>query len=238
MNKIIPLSLMLLMLIAAPTVRAQSEEDVGDLASFGREAKFFGYAATGTVYVSSDCSVYAPLGPDDRCYPVNAANGTATFDARDLGRIQYPQKTFENVIYILGRNTTSYHLINTSAQNRNGRIQFRPYLTLESDALSDPSLINPLTGQPFNGRVDISLGGLRTFTKTLFPNYQESETFVYGASSVSGITKKYLIDTFGLPAGVADGIFAGKMIIHLNIKGTTTWADDASFSCGARFLGN
>jgi hypothetical protein len=216
---------------------AQTEEEVGDLASFGKEAKFFGYAITGTILVRRNCSPVVP-GPDDRCFTINAATNTVSFDVKDIGRIHFPVKTFENVIYLLSRHQYSYIFLNSTTQNKTGRFEYSPYLTLESDVLNDPSLINPQTGQPFNGKLDIFVAGGRSFSKTLFPNYQEFDNIVTGTSSTSGFTKKFFKDNYGLPMPIIDNLFYEKITIRLNIRGFTTNVENAGFGFGVRFIGN
>lgn len=217
----------------------QDEQDVGDLASFGKEAKFFGYAIAGTVLVHPDCSNLGfPLGPDDRCFTINAATNSVTFDARDIGRIYFPQKTFNTIISLLSGFQYTYNLANNTAQNVTGRVEYRPYFTLESGVLSDPSLINPQTGQPFNGKVDIGAAGSRILRKTMFPGFQESDSINYGSSSVTGLTKKYFMENFGLSQQVVDLLFYEKMTIRLNIRGTTTRVVQGNFNYSVRFIGN
>src|SRR5687767_7631669 len=77
-----PLCLCLLLLvIPAYSAMAQrpnqslqvTDEDVGDSASFNKDAKFFGVALTGQVIVSASCDpldLGFELGPDDRCIAV------------------------------------------------------------------------------------------------------------------------------------------------------------------------
>lgn len=86
--------------------------------------------------------------------------------------------------------------------------------------------------------VDISPAGLRVFNKTILPNYQESDALSYSSSSLSGITKKYLMSSFGLSSAVVDDIFYDKIIIHLNIRGSTRNVEEASFNYASRFIGN
>lgn len=220
-------------------VFGQDEQDVGDLASFGKEAKFFGYANTGTVLIRSDCSNLGfPLGADDRCFAINATTNSVSFNVRDIGRIYFPKKTFLNVIFLLSRHEYSYYFANLTTQNQNGVLQYRPYFTLESDVLNDPGLINPQTGLPFNGQVDIGAAGGKSLSKTLFPNYRERENLGYGTASVSGLTKKYFIENFGLPAQVVDALFYEKMAIRLNIRGLTANVIDGNFNYAVRFIGN
>jgi hypothetical protein len=217
----------------------QTQEDVGDLASFGKEVKFFGYAVTGAVLIRRGCfAPYIPaLGPNDRCFALNAPEWSS-YDARDIGRIHFPAKTFENVIYLVARHEYTYKLLNSTAQNRVGQLQYNPYITIESAALDSPSLINPQTGQPFNGRVDIPLAGGKSFAKTIFPNYQEIDSLIYGSTSTGGFTRKYFRDHFDLPAAVVDDLFYQKMTIRLNMTGSTNYADTATINYGVRFLGN
>src|SRR5688572_12264878 len=103
MNKkhIVLIGLFCLMSLAG-SARAQTEDEVGDVDSYKREARFSGYAVSGGVVVFPDCSTLPfPLGPDDRCFTINAATGAAAFDVRDIGRIRFPPKTFETVIYMM-----------------------------------------------------------------------------------------------------------------------------------------
>src|SRR5687768_17138146 len=88
------------LLAVSSVVIGQTEEDVGDLASFGKEVRFFGFAATGLVVISRDCTTIGfPLGPDDRCFTISPTQNSVSFDAKDIGRIFFPQKTFQTIIY-------------------------------------------------------------------------------------------------------------------------------------------
>jgi len=233
------MSLSLLALLALSSVApGQTVDEVGDVASFGKEAKFFGFAQTGGIIVSRDCTTLPfPLGPDDRCFTLNGNNATS-FDVKNIGRIKFPASTFENIIYLLTRHQVAFNFLNATTTNKTGRLVYRPYITLVSSRLEDPSLINPMTGLPFNGQMDISQAGGRTLTKTLFPNYQENDFLTYGSPSISGITKKYLMDNYNLPQNVVDDIFQKEITIRLNIAGQTSNIEQGSFNWGVRFIGN
>jgi hypothetical protein len=233
--------IVLVFLLGLPGVSfGQTEDEVGDVASFGKEAKFFGYALTGAVFIRRGC--YAPyiptLGPNDRCFAFNPTTNIVNFDAKDIGRIQFPEKTFQNIIYLLTRHQYSYRFINSTTLNKFGQFQYTPYVTIESAALNDPALINPQTGQPFNGKVDLPLAGGKSMGKTIFPNYQEYDSVTYSSTSTGGFTKKYFMTNFGLSQAVVDDLFYQKMTIQLNIMGATGNAEQANYSYGVRFLGN
>ena len=227
------------LLVISSVVTGQTVDDVGDLASFGKPAKFFGFAQTGGVIVSRDCSTIGfPLGPDDRCFTINPTTNFVSFDAKDIGRIKFPRKTFQNIIYVFSRHQIVYTFFNTATTNKTGRLQYRPYTTIVSSVLNDPSLINPQTGQPFNGQMDVANAGGRNFAKTLFPGYQENDFLTYGSPSISGITKKFLMDNYGLSQQVVDDLFFEEMTIRLNITGVMVNGEEATFNWGARFVGN
>jgi len=152
--------------------------------------------------------------------------------------MHFPGKTFSNVIYLLSRHQFSYNFFNATTQNKTGSLRYSPYITIESSALEPPHLINPQTGQPFDGKVDISLAANRVFGKTLFPNYSESDTVTFSTTSLGGISKKYFMGNFGLHADVIQEMFDKEMTIRFNLNGATLNAGSASFNYGIRVIGN
>lgn len=236
-NKLFLAASICLLCLSTIALGQPTDADVGDVASFGKEAKFFGFAQSGVVVIARDCSTI-PVGPDGRCYTISPTTNGVVFDARDIGRIHFPKDTFQQVMYMLSRHQFTYVLTNTTTQNKTARFLYRPYTTLVSDVLNDPSLINPQTGLPFAGKMDISNFGSRSFTKTLFPNYQEIDTVAYGSTSLSGVTKKFVMDNYGLSQQVVDDLFYAEFSILLNVQGSAINVDQANFSWGARFIGN
>lgn len=238
-RKIISCLVLLCCLGLVSNIFGQTDADVGDADSFGLEVKFFGFAQTGYIYFSQDCNnPEFPLEPEDRCVTISQTTGAAIFDLRGLGQIAFPENTFQTIIYLLGRHQISYQFNNPTTSNKFGRLSYRPYITIESDVLSDPSLINPQTGQPFNGKLDVALGGGRLFGKTIFPNSSEFDSQMYSTGSLGGLTKSYFMSAYGLDEATAKKLLTRKMYIYLNMRGTLVNAESSYFKYGIRFLGN
>jgi hypothetical protein len=230
---------MLCLLNFSDTANAQiTDADVGDAASFGKEVRFFGTASlVGTVYLHKTClPADITLEPNDKCLIINSTTNSVVFDLRDLGRITFPENTFQNVIYPQSKNFLNYELINTGTINKTGFYNYRPYITFESAVLNDLSLINPNTGQPFAGKIDINLSGYRTFRSTLVPGGNFSNLDSY--SIHSSFTKKSFVDSYGLSSATVDKIFQNKIVIRLNIKGSATLINTGYVFYNVRFLGN
>lgn len=232
--------LWILLILAAIAFAAPvfAQDPLGDSDSFGTNVKFQGSVASGTIYFSQNClTLPVVLDANDRCLNV-AGPVQITKDFKDIGKIVLPPNSFQNTIYPLVKNNGSLYVYNPSPATSLGYyFNYRPYLTLESPALSDPSLINPLTGQPFGGKVDIGL-----------PNKEMMNTIVGGGSYLqtdnfttvltNGVTKRYLMQTYGLNQTVADAIFANKLVIRLNCRVSVQSLTDGFVQYSIRFLGN
>lgn len=237
-KKFILLGLFCLLILPAKLL-AQTIDDLGDSASFGKETKFFGSAYTGAVYLDTICSpIDLGMTTGDVCGLINATTNAVSYDYRDLGTITFPANTFQNVIYPLVRNSISYNMFNNTTTNKNMSFNYKPYITLESDYLNDPTLINSITNQPFGGKLDITLPGSKLVGSTLVPNGIVNENENFGAFFTNGITKKVLTDSYGVPPVIADKIFSDKIKIRLNIKGNARYISFGYAFYTIRFLGN
>src|SRR5262249_4635667 len=123
--------------------------DVGEPDSFGKSALFLGIATGGIILIDPTCDPndVGPLGPDDHCIAVPDPSipvpGT-TFN--NIGRITVPGKSVGNVIYAIANHTVSFSAFNPNPNPTQARISYVASITIESEALNDPSLIDPTTG--------------------------------------------------------------------------------------------
>ncbi len=86
---------------------------------------------------------------NDQCFQIVAAPGTTNFDAQDIARIKLPKKATRNVIYPVLNIFLDYQLENSAgASVPNALFRFTAGMSIESDALLDPSVIDPGTGLP------------------------------------------------------------------------------------------
>jgi hypothetical protein len=245
------LSAICLLLLLAPAVTpAQDDkprrkdliETLNEPETFGTTARFLGGVNSGFVVLDPTC-VFEPgdeLGPEDRCILITNPAATLPFDERDLGRVTLPANSLKSIIYLVPNFNYNYQFLNaTSFPVGNALFNFQPYVTIESAALSDPALLNPVSvppNQPFNGKVDLILGGRRNVDRTLAAGERDREVFNY--TRAGGFTKTFMREQFNLPDKVIDRMFREPMTIRLNIRGNVRRVSDGFMFFGLRIIGN
>ena len=132
-----------------------------------------------------------------------------------------------------------YQLQNaTGVLATNAQFFFVASIAIESDALLDPTVIDPGTGLPAGGKITF----LFTYNYRDNRNMQDGdrqrlhETLVRAGNT--GLTKAQFRDSFGIPAAVVDAMFAGPMTVSLDITGNARYVTDASITCNMRLFGD
>src|SRR5690349_11845458 len=125
--------------------------DVGDVDSFGRSLVWLG-VTQGNLDLSSSCP------PDDgdpttNCVALNAAPGPTAFDLDGIARVTLPGKSANSLLCYWFSPILSVDYLNPTAANDVGMLAYSPTLTVESEVLDDPALIDPTTGAPFDGKL-------------------------------------------------------------------------------------
>jgi hypothetical protein len=218
--------------------------EVGDPHSFGRYAKYIGLMNSGAIYLTEfaeECveDPEFPFGPDDRCVVLNPQPAVTTFDFPDVGRMVIPAKASTTLFCHTQTPIASTFLYNgTAAQMSSARIVYNPNFTFENVVLADPSLINPVTGLPFNGKLTTTLAGIR-HQLTLQPNEsflgRDDETRFCIAGMVS---KRQLIETYGLTDAQATEFFKKDTIVTMGISGQAQGVISSSIINNVRWLGD
>lgn len=218
-----------------------TDAEVGEAASFDKNAKFFGTATAGVVVVSAagcaEADTGFPLGPDDRCLLVTDPAVTTMATYNDIGRISLPGKKADNVIYAIGNHTVSAFSINNTAFASSGLVSYIPSVTIESEALLDPAAIDPSTGLPMNGSFTTTGLGTKTSAFTLQPNQFESQTLSYSRANTRGFSRNFFA-ALGLPQNVINDLYKKPMTIRLNMTVRVRRVEDALIQYSIRFLAN
>jgi hypothetical protein len=160
-----------------------------------------------------------------------------TTTINDIARITLPGKAATNIVYMINNHTVSFSMINSGATITQGRFSYVPTITIESEALNDPSLIDPTTGLPFNGSFTSGGGGAYLANKTMAPGAAEFFTHAYTRANTTGLSKSFF-EALGLPDNVIKELYKKPMTIRLNIRVSSRWVDSATMLYTARFLGN
>jgi hypothetical protein len=217
--------------LAAPASVAQ----VGDADSFGHNVVFLGHTQTLAIGVKQSCVGNDPT--KQRCIII-VPGGTTTFKETDLAVIRLPARAARTLVC-----TTTSLFVNANSDNQ-GTVPATQLLTfgadviVENSVLDDPSLINPLTGAAFNGRLQVSPGG-----------YSERHTMAAGASEQmneqhalmcnSGLLRKStLMQVYGLSDVLATQFFRRPMTLRFGAVGDTALVNSAQLFYAVRLYGD
>ncbi len=214
-------------------------EGLGDPDSFGANMKFAGLANSGSVLLDPACE-FPPgeeLGPDDRCVLLAPAPAQTIFDVRDIGRITLPANTSKDLLFMMQTNWQNYQLFNTTGVPQSSAVfRYDPYVTIESEAFNDPRALDPVTGNPLNGKVDVS-GSATIVDRSLARDERIRQGLNYSRSSVNSLSKTYWRE-YGLPEDLIQKLFRGRITIRLNVRGRARLVSDGVMQYSIRFFGN
>lgn len=222
---------------AAPPAMAGASvavEDVGDVDSFGRNLKWLG-VTNGFTLLAPTCD---PADPTP-CQALAPSPGITSFDFPDIARIALPKKAtnsllcywFSPVINVTWQNTTAGPVV--------GRLSINPTLTVENPVLADPALIDPGTGAPFGGRLETSMTSAERFEVPMAPGVSFTERSRDSAVCIAGfLTRRNLIDGYGLTPAQADQFFKSPTTVRLNVRGSAQHVGFANMIFGLRIIGD
>jgi hypothetical protein len=201
--------------------------------SFGNKVKFAGLFSTGEVFLDPSPTA-TPAPPGNFLVHLDPQPATTNFDVQDIGQIVIPKNTATTIFYFNPVLLDHYGLHNETATAGQGNIQFDYYFTFENAALNDPSVIDPNTGLPANGKlVDIDFNFSFLRSRSLQPNENDIQTLYYGRPSLGAINRQFFV-TRGIPNHVINQVFKHDTTIRVHLRGFATFIDSASTSIGFR----
>ncbi len=222
----------------APPPAPPTDADVGDAASFGRNVRWLGVVSTPRAYASTDCASILAGAPDADCRQIANTADYTTSDFERIASIRLPARASNSLLCHWLSRTVSVRFDNPTANPVQGRMTFTPYFTVENPVLDNPALINPTTGAPFGGELIVS-AGTEDEIVALLPNLPISRTRRDAMVCQSGmVSKRALVETYGLTPALADSFFANQTTVWLNAYVTTRYADHFSFNGGLRIVGD
>ena len=217
---------------AAPTL-----EEVGDVDSFGRALRWLGVDQMDLV-LSDTCPV--PGGnPEATCVVLNPAPAPTAFAFEDLARIELPGKAANSLLchWLSPYLDIGWH--NPTAVPATAWLNYQPTLTVESEVLDDPALIDPGTGLPFGGRLTTAMTASEHFEVPLEAGDSLHERTRDSAVCIAGfLSKRALTDNYGLTEAQAKQLFKKPITVRMNISGNAQYVSDASLIFGFRIVGD
>lgn len=213
--------------------------DVGDPDSFGRQVRYMGVIASVFVDLEPTGGCQASTDPSWQCVILKPQPQLTTFSFNDMGHITLPGRSVHSLLCYESTALNSWQFDNVTATSQWAQIAFNQSLTIESAVLADPALIDPTTGQPFNGKLTVHTGLALNESQTLAPGAQQGHTgWISRGCQGGAISLTILQQQFGLSASVAKRMLQMPMTIRLNVNGRAQTVDSAGISFGVRFYGD
>ncbi len=230
--------------VAAPTARADAGiaraptlEEVGDVDSFGRNVKWLGLTSA-FINLSDTCPT-DPSNPDELCQVLAPAPAFTGFVFEDAARITLPGKSADSLLCYWFSPVLNVGYSNFGATRVLARFRYTPTLTVENPVLDDPTLVDPTTGAPFGGRLLTSMTSSESYVVPLEPGVAFAERTRDSAVCMAGlITKRSLIQNYGLTEAQANKFFKKPTTIRMNVSGSAQHVDFASLVFGLRVVGD
>ena len=212
-------------------------DDVYDTDSFGRFVKYLGLTSA---FINLDPACPAPTSPDEFCQTLSATPGAVTpFTFNDAARIKLPKNATHSLLCYWFSPLLTVNYSNPTPNRVYGRLRYNPTLTIENPVLADPALIDPTTGAPFGGQLLTSMTSSEILTEVLEPGVNYTERLRDSTVCMAGfISRRALIDNYGLTDAQADAFFASETTIRLNVSGSAQNVGFASMVFGLRVMGD
>lgn len=216
---------------------APTPEDVYDVDSFKRSVTYLGLTSA-FINLSDTCPT-DPANPDELCQVLAPAPAFTAFNFPDAARIVLPPKSSHSLLCYWFSPVLTVGYANFGATQAYGRFRYSPTLTIENPVLDDPALIDPTTGAPFGGQLLTSMTASESFVEPLAPGTNFSERTRDSAVCMAGfVSKKALVDSYGLTEAQADKFFKKPTTIRLNVSGSAQNVTFASMVFGLRVMGD
>ena len=223
---------------AAMKPRGPTVDDVGDLDSFGRNVRWLGQKSE--VYgLDTDCASWTAEDPAARCQQVANPNTTTPYHFDDILRFNLPANASNSMFcYLLTPMFQAYFTGNTGTNAVVGSLTYSVSATVENPVLDTPGLVNPVTGAPFAGTFTTGSLAFEVFQTALVPQFPLTTTQRKSVACNAGISKRLLMETYGLTQAQANSFFANPTTLRLNVGGSARFVDRAVFTVGIRILGD
>jgi hypothetical protein len=225
-----------LVLSPAALAAAVTPEDVGDADSFGKNVTYLGLAQTLSVAVVDDCTGSDPL--VERCIVQNPAPASTIFVEDDLAVMNLPAKATKTLMCFTLTPSIQVNWRNDTATQQIARFTANALITIENPVLDDPALIDPGTGLPFGGVLQV---GLSTWhhSQSMAPGAHEEERSFQSRGCIAGlVSRRVLVDGYGLTDTQAKEFFKKPMTIRFGARGSVAMSQFTNYFYGIRLYGD
>lgn len=212
--------------------------DVGDADSFGQPVKWLGLMVGPAVVARPDCTLRPGDRPDTLCFVVDQmGSGSGTFN--DISRMTLPGGSFESTLCHWQTPIIHATLQNNSGwDNRNTFVRVIPTITVENAVLNAAGLIDPETGAPLAGKLEIY--GASAGVDALLDHGERTNARQTSSRTCIGgyLTRRNLIDYYGLTEAQARDFFRNPTTLRLNVQVYASGASSALTQMSFRWVGH
>lgn len=226
--------------LATQTRREAGTLEVGDADSFGRNVRWLGLVSSVPLALRTSCAPLPGEPTDQRCAEVDpAAFGTRMARFDNVATMTLPGRSANSLICHWLTPTAAANFANYSGMDdRTGRMAIYPRLTVVNDVFNEPGLVDPVTGEPIVGKIDIALSSLWSSVpldngEFTFQRNSSTRTCIGGF-----ITKRVLMEGYGLSERQATAFFANPTTLQLGVDVATQHVSNASVILSVRWLGD
>ncbi len=212
-----------------------TEDEVGDVDSFGEDKIYLGVRQTTPVIIQADCTGSDPA--NERCIVPNPAPGSTVVDETGLGTIELPKKATNSLLCFTFTQFNTYAFSNPTAANALADMGLA--LTVQ---IENPTLIglvdndgNPFNGTLFQQPIPIFVSTEQT---TLPPGAFEIERERVTRSCTGGLVSARSLRAQGLTDKEVKDFFKSPMTISFGVQGSVSLVDFAIFFGGIRIYGD
>jgi hypothetical protein len=171
----------------------------------------------------------------------NPQPAVTSFDFTDVGRITLPARSTNSLVCQWVTPIVFYNFQNTTGVFQpNARLTLIPYMTIENPVLADPALVDPGTGLPLAGKIEMpSISATTNTVRSLDAGERELNRINFTRACIGGIlTRRMLMETYGLSAAQANSFFNSETTLRFHVRGNASMVTDASILYGFRFQGD
>lgn len=226
--------------IATQTRRESSALDVGDPDSFGQKLRWLGVVSSAPLALRTSCEPLPGDPANQRCAEVDpTAPGPRMARFDNVAAMTLPARSMNSLLCHWLTPTAAGSFANfTGMENRTARMVIYPRLTVVNDVFNEPGLVDPVTGEPIVGKIDIAMSSLWSTAlldsgETMMFRNTATRTCVGGF-----INKQVLIDGYGLSERQAAAFFANPTTLQLGVDVMTQQVGNAGVTLSVRWVGD
>lgn len=226
--------------VAAQSRRESSALEVGDVDSFGRNLRWLGLVSSTPLVLRTSCDPLPGEPAELRCAEVNPAEfGSRLAQFDNVATMTLPGRSMNSLLCHWLTPTANVSFANYSGlDNRTGRMTLYPRLTLVNDVFNDPGLVDPVSGEPIAGKIEVAMSSIWTSAlldsgETLLQRNTSTRTCIGGF-----VTRRVLVEGYGLSERQADRFFANPTTLQLGVDVVSQHVANASVSLSVRWVGD